>query len=107
MKYRLDRAARDEYREAAEHYLKESPRIAAAFVDQVEATIALIRENPTTWRVLEHNVRRCLVHIFPSASTIRSRKMRFSFGRLCTSAANRAIGNCAGRVELVARPLPS
>ena len=65
MKYRLDRAARDEYREAAEHYLKESPRIAAAFVDQVEATIALIRENPTTWRVLEHNVRRCLVAHFP------------------------------------------
>ena len=43
MKFRLDPAARDEYREAAEHYLKESPRIAAAFVDQVEATIKLVR----------------------------------------------------------------
>ncbi|MDI1247913.1 MAG: type II toxin-antitoxin system RelE/ParE family toxin [Lacunisphaera sp.] len=61
----MDPAARDEYREAAEHYLKESPRIASVFVDQVEATIALIRKNPTTWRILEHNVRRCLVKRFP------------------------------------------
>lgn len=51
MRYRLDPAARDEYREAAEHYLKESPRIAAAFVDQIEATIEQIRNNPMTWRV--------------------------------------------------------
>jgi plasmid stabilization system protein ParE len=65
MKFRLDPAARDEYREAAEHYLKESPRIAAAFVDQVEATIKLVREKPTTWRVLHQNVRRCLVRRFP------------------------------------------
>jgi len=54
MKYRLDPAARDEYREAAEHYLRESPRIAAAFVDQIEATIERIRDNPTTWRLLRH-----------------------------------------------------
>ncbi len=65
MKFRLDPAARDEYREAAEHYLKESPRIAAAFVDQVEATIKLVRKKPTTWRVLHQNVRRCLVRRFP------------------------------------------
>lgn len=65
MMYRLDPAARDEYREAAEHYLKESPRIAAAFVDQIEATIERIRRNPTTWRVLEHDVRRCLARRFP------------------------------------------
>jgi toxin ParE1/3/4 len=65
MRYRLDPAARDEYREAAEHYLRESPRIAGAFVEQVEAAIALIRENPATWRMMEHEVRRCLVRRFP------------------------------------------
>ncbi|MBI2814579.1 MAG: hypothetical protein HYX71_09870 [Opitutae bacterium] len=50
MKFRLDRAARDEYREAAEHYQEVSPRIAAAFVDEAEATIQLVREKPMTWR---------------------------------------------------------
>lgn len=65
MTFRLDPAARDEYREAAEHYLNESPRMAAAFVDQIEATIGRVRDNPTTWRILEHDVRRCLVRRFP------------------------------------------
>jgi plasmid stabilization system protein ParE len=65
MRYRLDPAARDEYREAAERYLAVSPRIASAFVDQVEATIRQVRENPTIWRTLEGDVRRCLVRRFP------------------------------------------
>jgi len=65
MRYRLDPAARDEYREAAERYLKESPRIAAAFVEQIEAAIRQVRDNPTIWRVLEDDVRRCLVRRFP------------------------------------------
>lgn len=65
MKFRLDRAARDEYREAMESYLAESPRVAAAFVDQIEASIALIMERPTTWRLLTGDVRRCLVKRFP------------------------------------------
>ena len=65
MRFRLDPAARDEYREAALYYLNESPRIAAAFVVQVEAGIALIRKNPTTWRVWREDVRRCLVRRFP------------------------------------------
>ncbi len=65
MRFRLDPAARDEYREAAEYYLQESPRIAAAFVEQVEAAIKLIREKPMTWRVWQEEVRRCLVRRFP------------------------------------------
>lgn len=65
MRYRLDPAARDEYLNAAQHYLAVSPRIAAAFVEQIEAGIARIRENPLTWRVIEAEVRRYLVKQFP------------------------------------------
>ena len=65
MRYRLAPEARDEYREAALYYLKDSPRIAAAFVEQIEAGIALIRENPGTWRAIRSDVRRYLVRQFP------------------------------------------
>jgi plasmid stabilization system protein ParE len=65
MTFRLDPAARDEYLAAALHYLDESPRIAAAFVDQIEAGIARIRENPMIWRTIDEEVRRYLVRQFP------------------------------------------
>lgn len=65
MRYRLDPAARDEYREAALYYLDVSPRIAAAFIDQIETGIALIRKNPVTWRVVGGDMRRYLVRQFP------------------------------------------
>jgi toxin ParE1/3/4 len=65
MMLRLDPAARDEYREAALHYLEVSPRIAAAFVGQIEAGIAQIRARPATWRVVKTDVRRYLVRQFP------------------------------------------
>jgi plasmid stabilization system protein ParE len=65
MRYRLASEARDEYRAAALYYLKDSPRVAAAFVEQVEAGLVLIRERPTTWRVLKADVRRYLVKRFP------------------------------------------
>jgi toxin ParE1/3/4 len=65
MTFRLDPLARDEYLAAALYYLNESPRIAAAFVDQIEAGIAQIRKNPTTWRAVDGEVRRYLVRQFP------------------------------------------
>lgn len=65
MRVRLDLAARDEYQDAALYYLAESPRIAAAFVNQVETAIGMIRENPMMWRVIKADVRRYLVRQFP------------------------------------------
>jgi toxin ParE1/3/4 len=65
MKLRLDRAARDEYLVAALQYLQVSPRIAAAFVDQVEVGMTQIRDNPGLWRVVEGDVRRHLIRQFP------------------------------------------
>lgn len=65
MKCRFDPAARDEYRASALVYLAESPRVAAAFVEQVEAGLTLIRERPNTWRAVQGDVRRYLVRRFP------------------------------------------
>lgn len=65
MRLRLDPAAHDEYLAAVLYYLDESPRIAATFVEQIEAGIALVRGNPTTWRTVDGEVRRYLVRQFP------------------------------------------
>ena len=59
------REARDEYLAAARFYLESSPRVAAAFVDQVEAALAGIRDRPALWRVVQGDVRRCLIRRFP------------------------------------------
>jgi plasmid stabilization system protein ParE len=50
MRYRLAPEARDEFREAALHYLAESPRVAAAFVDEIEAAIGRVCQQPQMWR---------------------------------------------------------
>jgi toxin ParE1/3/4 len=65
MRLRLDRAARDEYLAAALHYLAFSPRVAAAFVEQVETGIEQVGQNPALWRVVDRDVRRYLVRQFP------------------------------------------
>lgn len=65
MKCGLASPARDEYREAAWFYLQVSPRIAAAFINQIEASVAQIRANPLTWRIVQADVRRYLVKQFP------------------------------------------
>lgn len=65
MKLHLVSAARDEAREAALYYLGESPKTAAAFVEQLAAALAQLREAPTTWRPVEDGVRRYLLKQFP------------------------------------------
>ncbi len=65
MRLRLDRAARDEFLAAALQYLEVSPRVASAFVQQVEAGLTQIRQTPGVWRVVEGDVRRYLVRQFP------------------------------------------
>lgn len=65
MRVRLDRAARDEYLAAALEYLEASPRLAAEFVNQVEAGLAQVSNGPTVWRKIDGEVRRCVVRRFP------------------------------------------
>jgi plasmid stabilization system protein ParE len=65
MKLHLVSAARDEAREAALHYLNESPRVAAAFVDEVAVALSRIQEDPAIWRPVDGEVRRYLLRRFP------------------------------------------
>src|SRR5438093_13613167 len=57
--------AREEYIGAIQHYQQINPRLAAGFVHEIEHAIAAIRRHPTTWRVVDEDVRRYLVHRFP------------------------------------------
>ncbi len=65
MKYGFHPEAREEYVGAIEHYQQVNPQLAAAFVQEIEHAISAIRRNPTTWRPVEEDVRRYLVHRFP------------------------------------------
>jgi len=54
-----------EYSEATLYYEERQAGLGADFVADIEATIERIIESPTRWRILEEDVRRCLVHVFP------------------------------------------
>lgn len=65
MKYAFHVEAVAEYREAALYYARRDPDLALRFVEAVEDAIQRILESPTSWRVVEEDVRRCLTHVFP------------------------------------------
>jgi len=65
MKYGFHPEAEREYFAAVRHYLAVDNRIAAGFVSEIEYSIRAIRRNPLTWRIIEGDVRRYLVHGFP------------------------------------------
>jgi plasmid stabilization system protein ParE len=54
-----------EYSEAASYYKKISPGLGKAFVREVETSVRKILSGPETWRVVEEDVRRYLLHRFP------------------------------------------
>lgn len=58
-----------EYGGAATYYRREaSPRVAAAFLTEVESTIQAVCASPTTWPILEEpGLRRVLLRRFPYA----------------------------------------
>ena len=71
---------------AAQFYERSRPGLGERFVSSVEEAIGRISDSPSAWRVLEHDVRRCLTRVFP-------------YGVLYTVAAESilivAIGHCA------------
>ena len=54
-----------EYAEAIRHYLSIDWRIAENFISEIEHGIAAIQRNPLTWKIVDGDVRRYLVHRFP------------------------------------------
>jgi toxin ParE1/3/4 len=65
MKYVFHPAALIEYSEAVQYYAQNRTALAQAFIDAVENTIYRIRESPTTWQIIEEDVRRCMTRKFP------------------------------------------
>lgn len=65
MKFGFHAEAELEYARAIHHYLAIDSRIAEGFVSEIEHGISAIQRNPLTWRIVEGDVRRYLVHRFP------------------------------------------
>lgn len=65
MRYRFVEEALAEFIAAGRYYNQQIPGLGDAFVDEVEAAIGRIFQSPTTWRIVEDDVRRYLVHRFP------------------------------------------
>lgn len=67
MKYGFHPEALAEYEGAALYYAARDPRVALRFIQAVEDAVRRIRAAPTRWRVVEEDIRRCLVRVFPYA----------------------------------------
>ena len=67
MRYEFHSEALEEYREAAHWYGNREPNLALRFVGEVEDAIRRVLDEPTRWRAIEEDVRRCLTHVFPYA----------------------------------------
>ena len=65
MTHRFADEALDEFIAAGRYYNQQVPGLGDRFVDEIEAAIRKILAAPMTWRVVEDDVRRYLVHGFP------------------------------------------
>jgi toxin ParE1/3/4 len=65
MRYRFIEEALNELIADGNYYNAQVPGLGEMFLDQVEDGITAILANPQTWRVIERDVRRYLVHRFP------------------------------------------
>jgi plasmid stabilization system protein ParE len=56
-----------EFAEAVQFYKQRGPKLGQRLAKEIRATITRIVTAPERWRVLEQDVRRCLVRVFPYA----------------------------------------
>ena len=57
--------AADEFADAVQYYKERGRNLGKRFNREVRLTIRKTVETPERWRVLEEDVRRCLVRVFP------------------------------------------
>jgi len=67
MKVEFHPEALVEFRAATGYYQKQQSGLGSRFVAAVESAIAHIAESPTSWRVIEGDIRRILTKVFPYA----------------------------------------
>ena len=64
-KYRFTSAALAELKEATLYYEDRENGLGAVFLDEVDATVERILQNPHAWHPLSPRTRRCRTHRFP------------------------------------------
>ncbi len=67
MRVRFHPEAVAEFEDAARYYASQKSGLDLRFIEGVELAVRAVAESPTRWRVLEKDIRRCLVHVFPYA----------------------------------------
>lgn len=65
MRHAFHPEAADEFAEAIRFYKNRGANLGHRFSREVQATIRQVVTTPDRWRVLEEDVRRCLVRVFP------------------------------------------
>lgn len=65
--YEFHPEALDEFEAAAQYFARRQPGLELRFISNIEATIQRICEAPLRLRIVDGDVRRCLVHVFPYA----------------------------------------
>jgi toxin ParE1/3/4 len=65
MRHSFHPEALAEYEEAIRYFYEIDPKLAEGFIEEIEFAINAICRNPITWRIVESDVRRYLVHRFP------------------------------------------
>ena len=56
-----------EFAESVQFYKQHGPKLGQRLAKEIRATIAKIVATPERWRILEDDLRRCLVRVFPYA----------------------------------------
>jgi len=67
MRVEFHPAALSEFEDAALRYADKQPGLELRFIASVEAAIQHLVERPSSYAVLEQDIRRCLTRIFPYA----------------------------------------
>jgi plasmid stabilization system protein ParE len=57
--------AQGELNRAISHYESNEPGLGYQFAIEIFAAVERIKTNPGMWPILDHQIRRCLVHRFP------------------------------------------
>lgn len=65
MKYKFHPEALQEFSESALYYSDKSLSLGLAFYSEVENTICILTQNPTMFRIIEEDIRRCCTKRFP------------------------------------------
>lgn len=67
MKLEFHPEALAEFRAAAEFYETQQHGLGDRFIAAVESCLARIKAAPSSWRIVEDDIRRCLTKVFPYA----------------------------------------